>query len=78
MPIKANKQNLGLRYARSQLPALAAVMMMPNRVRRGDTIQLAMPHPSAWPSTAAYVYTGERELLTNDVRENILYLGGKV
>lgn len=51
---------------------------MSNRVRRGDTIELAMPHPSAWPSTVAYVYTGERELLKDNVRENILYLGGKI
>lgn len=62
---------------RSQLPALAAVMLK-GEVRRGDTIELAMPHPSEWPSTIAYVYTGERELLTKEVRENILYLGGKV
>lgn len=74
---KTNTQNLGLLYARSQLPALAAVMMS-GEVRRGDMIQLAMPHPSEWPSTIAHVYTGERELLTEEVRENILYLGGKV
>lgn len=75
--IKTNTQNLGLQYARSQLPALAAVMLM-DKVKRGDTIELAMPHPSEWPSTIAYVYTGERELLTKKVRENIWYLGGKV
>jgi hypothetical protein len=75
--IETNTQNPGLQYARSQLPALAAVMLS-GRVRRGDTIELATPHPTAWPSTIAYVYTGERELLTENVRENILYLGGKV
>ncbi|KAM0521077.1 hypothetical protein ACHAPE_002549 [Trichoderma viride] len=74
---KATTVPMSLLYARSQLPALAAVMMS-GEVRRGDMIQLAMPHPSEWPSTIAHVYTGERELLTEEVRENILYLGGKV
>lgn len=77
MSIKTNTRNLGVQYARAHLPALAAIMMS-NRVRRGDTIELAIPHPSAWPSTVAYVYTGERELLRDNVRENILFLGGKV
>ncbi|KAM0460141.1 hypothetical protein ACHAO4_002272 [Trichoderma viride] len=74
---KASTVPMSLQYARSQLPALAAVMLM-DKVKRGDTIELAMPHPSEWPSTIAYVYTGERELLTKKVRENIWYLGGKV
>ncbi|KAH8121815.1 hypothetical protein FP744_10007065 [Trichoderma asperellum] len=74
---KATSVPMSVQYARAQLPALAAIMMS-NRVRRGDTIELAMPHPSAWPSTVAYVYTGERELLKDNVRENILYLGGKI
>jgi hypothetical protein len=51
---------------------------MSDRVRRGDTIELALPHPRAWSETVAYVYTGEEVLLTEQVRENILYLGGKV
>ncbi|KAL6904550.1 hypothetical protein GGI43DRAFT_397494 [Trichoderma evansii] len=73
---KATSVPMSVQYARAQLPALAAIMMS-NRVRRGDTIELAMPHPNAWPSTVAYVYTGEREFLKENVRENILYLGGK-
>ncbi|KAH6609197.1 hypothetical protein Trco_002543 [Trichoderma cornu-damae] len=66
-----------IQYARAQLPALAAIMMS-DTVRRGDTIELALPHPRAWPETVAYVYTGEEELLTKHARENILYLGGKI
>ncbi|KAK5992692.1 hypothetical protein PT974_06107 [Cladobotryum mycophilum] len=65
------------RYARAQLPALAAIMMS-DKVRRGDTIDLPVPHPGAWAETVGYVYTGEEELLTWLVRENILYLGGRV
>lgn len=52
--------------------------MMCEQVRPGDRIDLPVPHPKAWTETAAYVYTGEEELLTEQVRQNILYLGGKV
>ncbi|KYK57441.1 hypothetical protein DCS_04450 [Drechmeria coniospora] len=66
-----------VRYARANLPALAAIMMS-NQVRRGDRIDLPMPHPKAWMETVAYVYTGESSLLTERVKGNIVYLGGKV
>ncbi|KAM0259962.1 hypothetical protein ACHAQJ_003055 [Trichoderma viride] len=74
---KATAVPINIQYARAQLPALAAIMMS-DQVRRGDTVELALPHPRAWPETVAYVYTGEEELLTAQVKENILYLGGKV
>ncbi|UKZ65157.1 uncharacterized protein TrAtP1_006352 [Trichoderma atroviride] len=74
--LKAKAVPMSLQYVRSQLPALAAVMLK-GEVGRGDVVELAMPHPTAWSSTIAYVYTGERELLTEEVRENIWYLGGK-
>ncbi|TDZ20602.1 hypothetical protein Cob_v006772 [Colletotrichum orbiculare MAFF 240422] len=41
-----------------------------------DVIDLPMPHPEAWASTVAYVYTGQGDV-TDAVRENILYLAGK-
>lgn len=66
-----------VQYARAQLPALAAIIMS-GRVRRGDLIDLALPHPQVWPETIAYVYTGEAQLLTEQTKENILYLGGKI
>ncbi|KAL7908606.1 hypothetical protein GGI35DRAFT_493674 [Trichoderma velutinum] len=68
---------INIQYARAQLPALAAIIMS-DRVRRGDTIELALPHPQVWPETIAYVYTGEAQLLTEQTKENILYLGGKI
>lgn len=64
-----------LLYARAQLPVLASIIMS-NRVRQGDAIELPVPHPDAWPETVAFVYTGERKLVTNQVRENVCYLGG--
>ncbi|KAJ4862739.1 hypothetical protein T069G_03693 [Trichoderma breve] len=68
---------INVQYARAQLPALAAIIMS-DRVRRGDLIELALPHPQVWPETIAYVYTGEAQLLTEQTKENILYLGGKI
>lgn len=66
-----------LPYARAFLPSLAAIMMSA-LVRSGDRIDLPMPHPKAWVETAAYVYTGEEELLTATVKLNVEHLGGKV
>ncbi|CAN8101146.1 unnamed protein product [Discula destructiva] len=63
-------------YARSYLPALAALMMS-GHIKAGDAIDLPMPHPEAWPQTLAYVYTGCGDL-TEAVRRNILHLGGRV
>ncbi|KAL6837454.1 hypothetical protein V8C40DRAFT_279324 [Trichoderma camerunense] len=68
---------INIQYARAQLPALAAIIMS-GRVRRGDMIDLPLPHPQVWPETIAYVYTGEAQLLTEQTKENILYLGGKI
>lgn len=65
-----------IQYARAHLPVLAALMLS-GHVRVKDTIDLPIPHPEAWQTTVAYVYTGQVEL-TDAVRENILYLGGKV
>lgn len=52
--------------------------MLSDQVRSGSTIYLPMPHPRAWAETALYVYTGEEQLLSKQVKANILYLGGKV
>ncbi|KAK1247658.1 hypothetical protein MKX07_000546 [Trichoderma sp. CBMAI-0711] len=66
-----------LDYARATLPALAAIIMS-DRVNRGDTIDLALPHPEAWPETVAYVYLGRVEFLNAETEKNVIYLGGKV
>ncbi|XXH06077.1 Type 2 glycosyltransferase [Hypoxylon texense] len=65
-----------LKYARVYLPVIAALLSS-GHVHEGDVIYLPMPHAEAWPQTAQYVYTGQGEL-TDAVRENILYLAGKV
>lgn len=66
-----------LQYARAHLPVVASIMMS-ERVRRGDTIELPVPHPAVWARTVAFIYTGDQDGLSNAVRENILYLGGKI
>ncbi|OAA81226.1 hypothetical protein LEL_00771 [Akanthomyces lecanii RCEF 1005] len=53
-------------------------IIMSNQVRVGDTIELPLPQPEAWAETVAWVYTGEEELMTDKVRENVQYLGGRV
>ncbi|KAF4978954.1 hypothetical protein FZEAL_4751 [Fusarium zealandicum] len=65
-----------LEYARAYLPVVAAIILS-ELVRPGDTIELPLPHPRAWEDTVGYVYTG-RVALTEPIRQNILYLGGKV
>ena len=75
--IDANQNsNTDLKYARAYLPVLGALLAS-GHVREGDIIYLPMPHAEAWPQTAQYVYTGQGEL-TEAIRENILYLAGKV
>lgn len=69
-------KSLDLVYARSYLPALAALMLS-GHIKSGDAIDLPMPHPEAWPQTLSYVYTGNGDL-TEAVRQNILHLGGRV
>lgn len=64
-----------LQYARIHLPVLAALMLS-GHVREGDIIDLPMPHPEAWLQTVGHVYTGQGEL-TEAVKQNISYLGGK-
>lgn len=67
---------IDLEFARSYLPVLAAILLS-GHVREGDIIDVPLPHPKAWPQTVEYVYTDRGEL-SWAVRENILYLGGKV
>ncbi|KAM0329344.1 hypothetical protein ACHAQA_004650 [Verticillium albo-atrum] len=76
LPMSTEPLYRHLEYARSHLPVLAALMVS-GHVREGDIIDLPMPHPEAWYSTVAYVYTGQGDL-TAAIRENIIHLAGKV
>jgi len=61
---------------RACLPVLAALILS-GHIRKGDAIDVPLPHPEAWAQTVAYVYTGQSEL-TGAMKQNILQLGGRV
>lgn len=63
-----------IEYALHYLPVLAALMLS-GHVRKGDSIDLPVPHPAAWHEVVTYIYTGSG-ILTSAVRENVLYLAG--
>ncbi|ETS75137.1 hypothetical protein PFICI_13621 [Pestalotiopsis fici W106-1] len=65
-----------LKYARAYFPVLAALLVS-GHVREGDIIYLPLPHPEVWPQTVRYIYLGQDDL-SAAMRENILYLAGKV
>lgn len=49
--------------------------MLSGHVRKGDTIDLPIPHPEVWGDTITYIYTGRGEM-GMAVKENISYLAG--
>jgi hypothetical protein len=49
--------------------------MLSGHVRKGDTIDLPIPHPESWKETVTYIYTG-CETPSAAVRKNISYLAG--
>ena len=61
-------------YALSYLPVLA-LLLLSGHIRKGDQIDLPLPHPDAWSETVAWVYTG-RGTLSDAARKNIEHLGG--
>ncbi|KAK4041577.1 hypothetical protein C8A01DRAFT_34418 [Parachaetomium inaequale] len=64
------------KYALAFLPVLAAFIFS-KLIHKGDIVDLPLPYPKAWAQTVAYVYTGQGEL-TEAIKQNIVYLGGKV
>jgi hypothetical protein len=74
-PIVDSLHLIDLEYARKYLPVLAAIILS-ELVRSGDTLELPLPHPRHWEETVAYIYTGRVEI-TEPIRQNIIYLGGR-
>jgi len=64
-------------YALHYLPVLAALLLS-GHIRKGDTIDLPVPHPEAWAEVVEWVYTGSPAILSHQARENIGFLGGMV
>jgi hypothetical protein len=68
--------NLDIEYALEHLPVLAALMVS-GHVRRGDAVDMPLPHPDAWREVISYIYT-EEGVVTSAMKDNILYLGGRI
>jgi hypothetical protein len=49
--------------------------MLSGHVRKGDSIDLPVPHPETWLDMISYIYTAQGEITTG-MKENILYLAG--
>lgn len=56
---------------------MLAALIYSGHIQARDIIDLPLPHPEAWAQTVAHVYTGQGEL-SEAIKQNILYLGGKV
>lgn len=56
---------------------MLAAIIVSGTVQAGDVVELPLPYPEVWSQTVTYVYTGQGDL-TDAVKENILYLAGKV
>ncbi len=63
-----------MEYALHYLPVLGALMLS-GHIRKGDTVDLPLPHPEAWRECVSYIYTGKGEL-TEMMKRNISYLAG--
>jgi hypothetical protein len=44
----------------------------------GSKIDICIPQPERWADTVEYIYVKDSRLLSDSVKENIRYLGGKV
>lgn len=65
-----------IEYALHYLPVLAALMLS-DYVKRGDTIDLPVPHPESWKDTLTYIYTG-RGAVSSCMQSNLVYFAGNV
>ncbi|XMA18228.1 hypothetical protein WAI453_011019 [Rhynchosporium graminicola] len=63
-----------IEYALHYLPLLGALMLS-GHVRKGDSIDLPIPHPEVWREVLTYIYTG-RGSLSAAMKQNICFLAG--
>ncbi|OBT55246.1 hypothetical protein VE04_04725 [Pseudogymnoascus sp. 24MN13] len=63
-------------YVLKYLPILGAIMLS-GYIRRGDTIDMPLPHPDAGTDTVAYVYTGVGAV-SDAIKANVAHLAGTV
>ncbi|TLS28956.1 hypothetical protein PpBr36_00694 [Pyricularia pennisetigena] len=75
--VPPNTRPISWPHARLCLPILASLMLS-GQLRDGDRIEIPMPHPEAWPHTWAYLCTADGSEVHESMKQNILYLGGKL
>ncbi|KAH9438334.1 hypothetical protein MCOR02_001969 [Pyricularia oryzae] len=75
--VPPNTRPISWPHARLCLPILASLMLS-GQLRDGDRIEIPMPHPEAWPQTWAYLCTADGGEVHESMKQNILYLGGKL
>lgn len=66
-------------YALHSFPVLA-LLMLSGHIRKGDQVDLPLPHPEAWSEAVIWAYTGRGHAgeLSEGARSNVLHLGGVV
>ena len=66
-------------YALHSFPVLG-LLMLSGHIRKGDQVDLPLPHPEAWSEAVIWAYTGQGPAgnLSEGARANVLHLGGTV
>ena len=66
-------------YALRSFPVLG-LLMLSGHIRKGDQVDLPLPHPEAWSEAVIWAYTGQGPAgdLSEGARANVLHLGGRV
>lgn len=66
-------------YALHSFPVLG-LLMLSGHIRKGDQVDLPLPHPEAWSEAVIWAYTGQGPAgdLSGGAKANVLHLGGTV
>ncbi|KAF8243826.1 hypothetical protein K440DRAFT_663872 [Wilcoxina mikolae CBS 423.85] len=79
--IPMKRPQLGLvhiEYALYRVPLLAAILLS-GHVRKGDTVEVPVPHPGVWKAVMEWVYTGRGCVVDNRMlADNLQYLGARL
>ncbi|KAF8532829.1 hypothetical protein BDD12DRAFT_901522 [Trichophaea hybrida] len=67
-----------IEYALYRVPLLAAILLS-GHVRKGDTVEVPVPHPGVWTAVMEWVYTGRGCVVDNRMlADNLRYLGARL
>lgn len=70
-------KQIDMDYALHSFPVLG-LLMLSGHIRKGDQVDLPLPHPEAWSEAVIWAYTGQGPAgeLSEGARANVLHLGG--